>query len=372
MFWFGAIVSLCYVPGFTGALIATQWPVLSILLPLALWRSGPVTVLHWAGLLFVVYATVHLWFTPIVTDGVAGLWFVYIMALSFWLGSTLDDLRGLYAGLAVGASVSSAIAVFQYFGISVVPYVSLNPAGLYVNSVVQGTVLALIVVALVSERMWLWVPLLLPGIVLSGSRGAWVVLAIGLAAVPWIFGSALAVLGAFFTWHPVHAVGAETKLLGASDTMRLFIWDAAAHNLTWFGWGPGSFFSWLLWYDGNSLYPEYAHNDALQLIFEYGVFAALPIGIFVFAVTRTKEREWPVVVAFAAAGLYSMPLWMPVASFLGLAVTGRVVRGWAVARRELRSRRFDFVPREHCYATHSGSGAVPVVASYQTESASIW
>ena len=46
MFWIGAVVSLCYVPGVTGAYIATQWPVLAVLLSFGLLRSGPFTAFH--------------------------------------------------------------------------------------------------------------------------------------------------------------------------------------------------------------------------------------------------------------------------------------------------------------------------------------
>ena len=350
MFWLGTTVSLCYVPGVTGAYIATQWPVLSILLPFALWRSGPVTPFHWLGLLFIAYATARVAYSPIPQDGVYGLWLICIRGLSFWLGSTLDDLRGLYAGLAAGAAVSSAIAVLEACGYSLVAHATPG-AGLYVNSVAQGLVLSLIAVALVSERMWLWVPPLLPGIMLSGSRGAWLALAVGLASKyvrgVWIFIG----LGAF-------GIFLLSRSFGSSDELRLFIWNAAAHNLTWLGWGPGAFFSWVLWYDNNALYPEYAHNDALQLAFEYGTAAIVPIGIFAFVLTRNARHEWPVVVAFVVAGCYSVALWVPVASFLACVVAGRIVRDWAMVRNERHSRRFDFVPRQH----RTSEQAIPVVA----------
>ena len=158
MFLLGTIVSLCYIPGVTGAYIATQWSVLAVLLPFALlWRSGPFTVFHLLGLLFVAYAVIMLPWSPNLYGSVFGLWLLTIAALSVWFGTTLtDDTRSLYAGLAVGASVSSLLAVLQYFGVETVPTSSTSPnfAGLYVNSVQQGTVLALIVVALVTERMW--------------------------------------------------------------------------------------------------------------------------------------------------------------------------------------------------------------------------
>jgi hypothetical protein len=354
MFALGAIVSLCYVPGLTGAFIATQWPVLSILLPFSLWRSGPVTIFHWLGLLFIAYGAARLSYTPIFNDGIFSLWPFCILGLSFWLGSTLNDLRGLYAGLAVGASVSSVLAVFQAFGYQGVPYVSISPAGIYANGVAQGIVLSLIVVALVSERMWLWVPLLLPGIVLCGSRGAWLALAVGLISTyvrsAWVL-VIVVLAGLFFS-----------SQISASDELRLLIWRTAASHLTWLGWGPGAFFSWLIEYQGTPIYPEYAHNDALQLAAEYGIAAALPIGIFAFLLTRTAEREWPVIVTFAAASCYSMPLWVPTASFLVFVAAGRIVRGWAVAWDCGDNRRFDFVPREHRRRSAPSGDVVPVFA----------
>lgn len=350
MFWLGAIVSLCYVPGITGAYIATQWPVLAAILPLLLLRrEGPFTVFHALGVLFLAYATVHLWFTPTPQTSVFGLWMVIIMGLCLWFGTTLANVRGLYAGLAAGAAVSSAVAVAQFAGWGIVPRSSELPAGIFVNSVQHGTVLAIIAVALVSERMWLWMLPLLPGIALSGSRGATFVLAIGLFGCcvrrVWVLGAAVAVVTAFYTLAP----------LGPSDLQRMQIWTAAWNNLTWLGWGPGVFFTLLLTAaDGKLYYPEYAHNDALQLAFEYGAVAVLPFAIFAFALVCTGAREWPVVLAFVAAGCFSMPMYMPVASFLGFVVVGRVLREHALVRRSRGVRGFDFVPWRHSRAETSG------------------
>lgn len=360
MFWLGLIVSLCYVPGVTGAYITTQWPVLSVLLPFMLWRRGPFTWMHGLGLAFLVYATGHLVSVPIFEDAIWGLWLLCIMGLSFWLGSTSGDLRSLYRGLAIGAAVSSLVGVLQYFGYPTVPRVSENPAGLYVNSVVQGMVLALLVVALVSERMWLWVPLLLPGLVLSGSRGAWLALAIGLLSVhvrrAWVFG----LLGA-----------AGLALLvrvqpTSSDELRLLIWNDALHFLTPWGWGPGSFFSWVVPYRDTHVMPEYAHNDAIQLVFEYGFAAVVPIGIFGFVLTQTKAREWPVFVTFTTLSCYSMPLWVPIASFLACVVAGRIVSNWALDGLDRVDSRFHGVPWWSDGCREAGYGNIPVVTRHQT------
>lgn len=352
MFLLGAIVSLCYVPGFTGSSIATQWPVLSIVLPaLFFWRSGPVTVFHWMGLSFLAYAAVRLWFAPLFEDGVFGLWLVSIMGLSFWLGSTVDNMRGLYAGLAVGATVSSVVAVFQLFGYSGIPFTG-HPAGLFYNSVAQGLVLSLVAVALISERMWLWALPLLPGLVLCGSKGAWLAFVVGLLSMH--VRLVYIVVGLVFA-----AVLYAAMPLSSSDALRVSIWYTAAYSLTTYGWGPGSFFSWGLWQNGSILYPEYAHNDALQLIFEYGPAAVLPLAVFGFAVTRA-ERERPLLTAFAVASCYSMPLWVPVASFMVCAATGRVIRGWALARVERDGGRPHVLPWRRA-ANHTGGELVSVV-----------
>lgn len=361
MFWLGAIVSLCYVPGITGAYIATQWPVLALLMTFGLLRRGPFTWFHGLGLLFVLYAALGIWTSPAPYSSVFGLWLVAIMGLCLWFGTTLTNVRGLYAGLAFGGAVSSGVAVFQYLGFhSVEQWTVLHPAGLYVNSVQQGAILALLVVALVSERMWLWVLPLLPGLVLCGSRGAWLALAVGLLGCYvrrlWVFGL-------------VGAIGALCFLLPgympqpSSDVLRMMIWKAAWDSLTLFGWGPGIFYAILLPYGGTAIYPEYAHNDALQLLWEYGIGAVIPFAIFAFALSRTAAREWPVVFAFVAAGCYSMPLYMPVTSFLAFVAVGRILREHAMVLDFSNYRGRDVLSREPDYAGSRGE-AVPVASHY--------
>lgn len=336
MFWLGIAVSLCYVPGLTGAYIATQWPLLSIALLPGLLRKGPVTLFHVAGLLFIAYAVAATFYSPLRDASTLGLWLVVIMGLSVWFGTTLDSTRELYAGLALGAGVSSLIAVFQYFGFQLLPITSVAYAGLYVNSIQQGLALALIVVALVSQRMWFWALPLLPGIWLSQSRGAWLALAVGLLACYfrrlWVFG-VLAAFGACYLLFP----------LGLSDVQRLFFWRAAWDSLTLFGNGPGIFYAMMLATKDGFVFPEYAHNDALQLLFEYGIGALLPFIIIGYAISRTELTEWPVIVSFVAAGCYSMPLFMPITSFLTLVAVGRVLRAYGLDGSHGRSGRLNFV-----------------------------
>lgn len=357
MFWLGAAVSLCYVPGYTGAYIATQWPVLAVLLAFGLLRSGPFTIFHGLWLLFFAYAAARILPSPAPEAGVFGLWLVAILGLSLWFGSTLESTRGLYGGLALGAGISSAVAVMQHFGLnwpeSVTPH-----AGLYVNSVQQGAVLAMIAVALVSERMWLWVVPLVPGIVLAGSRGAWLMLAVGLLGCCvrriWIFGL-VGVVGAFYL----------LNALSKSDFERLQIWGAAWHNLKLFGWGPGVFYTMMIQLDGKSFFPDTAHNDALQLLFEHGVGAVFPLAIFAFALFRAGDKEWPVVVTFVAGGCWSTLLAMPIAAFLALVAVGRILRAHGLAGGDCGHSGRHVLPWRRGRAKASG-GDIPVASHHST------
>lgn len=302
----------------TGAAIPTQYAVLSAVLPFTLWRQGQLTVFHGLGIALVVYAAISLAWNTDIYGGVYGLWVLCILALCFWLGSTLHSLKDVYAGLAVGGIVSSAVAVAQAFGFQLLP----GNGGLYLNSMAQGEILALLATALVTERMIWQAMLLAPGIALSHSRGAWLALGVGLLALhvrsKWLLAIVAAAGVAFwFASSP-------------SDVLRLWVWTAAYNELSFFGNGVGSFASQLYSNGVTPVYPEYVHNDALQLVYEYGIAAAAPIFIFAFALSRTKEREWPVALSFVVMGFYSFPLFMAVTSFMGLLVAGRLVRSWTM------------------------------------------
>lgn len=357
MFWLGLTVSLCYVPGVTGAYIATQWPLLAVALSLGLLRRGPFTAFHLLGVFFVTYAAALAFWSLNPYGAVWGLWLAVIAAMSVWFGTTLESPRELYRGLAIGAAASSFVAVLQFFGVGLVPITSTLPAGLYVNSVQQGTVLAIVIVALVTEGIWLWALPLVPGVYLAHSRGGTIVLLVGLLGhfvrSLWVVGG-VAGLATLFYFAAPHA---------SSDAQRTYIWRVAAGALTWFGWGPGSFYSMVLQDNGVTFFPEYAHNDFLQLAFEYGVGAALPVAVIGYAAWRTDVREWPIVLAFCAAACFSMPLFMPIAAFLSLVAVGRILRehglhGWGgdlrgravisgggAARSAARREDFPLAPR---------------------------
>lgn len=170
MILLGLLISLAFIPGYTGVTGETTWAALSCVLPLTLWRKGEFTLLHWLGASFLAYACLSLAWANDPYDGVYGLWLVAIWALCFWLGSTTASLRRLYIGLALGLSISSAVSVGQWLGYHPVLQSSGDYPGLLYNKMIHGEAIALVIVALVTERLWWYVPTLLPGLYLANSR----------------------------------------------------------------------------------------------------------------------------------------------------------------------------------------------------------
>lgn len=357
MYLLGLIVSICYLPGITGAFIATQWAVLSMVLPIALFRSGPWTVFHHAGLWFLAYAVYSWSWSPAPYDSVMGLWNLFAMALTFWLGTTLPNLNLAIRGLAFGAVISSMIGIAQHFGIHVLPSFGPQPSGIYFNSVAQGAILTLVLVALICESEYILATLLLPGIVLSNSRGALLALTVGLAAFyirrPWLL---LAILlpGAMLLYLPV----------SPSDELRLTIWAILTHGLTLGGWGVGSLSAFSFPFHGQIVLPEFAHNDTLQLLFEYGAAGVIPIAILLSPLFRPQHRYWPVHVTFLCLGFYSFPLWIPITSFLGLLVAGNIIRTWALDGGISDHFRFDLLPRHNPNRDQPSLQPVPLVTPH--------
>jgi len=314
MFLLGLLVPIVYIPGYTGATIPTQLPFLSLALIPSLWRKGPWTPLHWLGTIFLIYASISIGFASDLQNSIMGMWIVSISALAFWLGSTLLDLNALWRGLAWGLGINSAVAIIQAFGFQSVPVSNNDIAGLLYNQTVLGASCAIVILGLLSERLYHLIPLLLPGLYLAHSRGGWFILILGLAArIHWVLPTGL-LIGASFWW---------TNHLDPSNIERLQIWYVAASTLTLSGHGVGSFYS--VWYTIGStvIHPEFVHNDYLQLAFEFGLGAIPLYCLFAWAIARTLS---PTLIAIAALGTFYFPLHCPLIMFISAVVTGHASR----------------------------------------------
>lgn len=324
MFWLGLGLVVSFVPGWTGAAIPTSWAFASIVLPLALWRPIRWTPIHTAIAATLAYACVStLW--SISGNNVIGLWKFFIFGLAFWLGSSLVSMRALFRGLAVGLAISSGFAVAQSFGLDLV--LRADPgAGLLYNSIIAGLLSAMVIVGLVVARDWIWILLAAPALWLAGSRGGWLVLAVGLAAI-WFRRPFWIILTALAAGSGIVALG----LHPGSDSMRLAIWSGALSHLSWFGKGPEAFLNYFMQWPGRGIIqPEYVHNDYLQLVFEYGLGAAPILLAFAVLFLFTRNPYWPLYVCFATAAGFVFPLHMPSVTVLSGIVAGRVATDWHI------------------------------------------
>lgn len=339
MFYLGLILAVCYVPGYTGAFIPTQWVLLSAILPLGLWRSGPMSLGHWTGLVVLAWSAISFLWVPNGYDWGYGMWLMAIIAGAFWLGSTTDP-TSIFRGLAVGLGISSIVAIAQSLGYSPVeasPSPS-HPAGLLYNPTVLGASCALVLIALCCYRLWWYIPALLPALFLSHSRGALIVLACTAftTRLHWAIVSTLLIVG----------IGIVSLNPQPSDIQRLYLWGITLRNLDFFGHGLGSF-NTFLYYNPIDLYPksiaifhpEFVHNDYLQLWFELGPGAIAIYLIYVFTLTQRASLHWPIFFAFSILGLFYFPLYNPIPAFVGALVAGRILSDWHLARASRYYRR---------------------------------
>lgn len=240
------------------------------------------------------------------------------LSLAGWAPTSL---REIYIALACVGALSSALAVAQWgLGWFPFPVWSHGPAmaGLLYNPIHQGQTLALMIVVLAVHRLWWFIPPLLPGLLLSHSRGAWLALAFGLIATRFRYPLVFLILAL--------AVGVlYTSQINPSDSQRLAIWHAAWINLTFWGNGFGSFNALYMGSFEHLIHPEYAHNDYLQTVFEFGVWSVVPFGVVAWAASRTTTRDWPTLVTFLFVACFSMPLHMPImAGLFALALIGAI------------------------------------------------
>jgi hypothetical protein len=322
VFALGVLLVTCYVPGWTGYGIPTGWIVLSVVLPLILRKE----MLRWNP--FLLYIGVSLLWAPVFAQGIYDLWIIAILSCAFCLGSCDIEPRRLYLGMAIGLSVSTAIAVFQALGWHQILYQESRPAGLFVNPNVFGETAALISVALLAHRIF-W-PLLwtVPSVLLSESRsGLTALLLIGAA---WSANRYISVLMAIFI--------AGFVFLKPADSIgyRLEIWQSAYNGLTWFGRGAGSYIvtSPVFSPFHTEVMPnreENAHNDVLQLVYEYGLGALLLLPVILVAMFGPAGPERYLFFAFLFIACFNFPLAIPTEGFLGAFAMGRLWRDRSLA-----------------------------------------
>lgn len=318
----GLALTLAYVPGWTGAYIPTGWAVLSLVLPWTLWKGVELTPFHFVGLAFLCWAATSAFWSPSWEGAVWSLWTLSILGLAFRFGPSLNFSR-LLQGLALGLGVSSVLAILQVFRIEPVWQVTIErSSGLFYSPVILGSISALVLLGLLSARLWWYIPLVVPSLVLSGSRGAWVALSIGFAS-RWLRGWALLALILVILF----------VCFSHSEIERTTIWFATLRDLTLWGHGAGSLQDLWVLVQGTPRHPGFAHNEVLDLLHQFGLPAVLIFWMASSLLDRSDAPEFPIYIAFLALAAYSGPLHHPLLGFLGAAAAGRLALNPARARR---------------------------------------
>lgn len=292
------------------------------------------TPIHWLGLAFVIYAFASLWWAPRRDDAINELWHLTLFAIAFILGSQLVDLRRFWKGLALGVGISSAIALVQWWWGAewqILPTSDWGkPPGLFFNDAVAGAVAAIVFVGCLSERMWAWSVLSLPLLLLSQSRGAWLAVFATYFVVVW-FALRWRERAIYLAAWSVPIAVAVAYYHTGSDPIRLEIWKALITHASWLGSGAGSTQSIFLFTSSNVFHIEHAHNDFIQLGYEYGL-GTIPLVLALALLLEHRDAiPWPPLLCCTILSLYFWTLEAPVTAFAFGVVAGRVAADLGVA-----------------------------------------
>lgn len=320
------LMPVVYIPGVTGAALATGWAAMSCGLP---WMKGEAKVppfISWLAIAFGLYALWSLTWANNPITGLSSIWQLALMAGAFYVGAQQADLRVPAIGLALGFGISSLLAMGQALGLGwIIEYIPCRPSGLLFNPIILGEGCALTILLCLAYRFYWLALVLVPGLVLSQSRAALLALAVGLtltycrpqrgslwAACPLTFAALIA--------HDT------------SDNFRWLVWRVLYHFLDFWGHGAGSVEAVIIRFNGQMYAPGYAHNEFLDLAYQYGVGAITATALLLTPATQAGRKEWGCYMGFLICCLFSFPLHSPPLAFIGFVVAGSLCRDWSWAR----------------------------------------
>lgn len=314
-FLIGFLITTIYLPGVFGATIPTGWFLIIILGALLITGNVP---------LFIIYCAISLLWTENFNIGLfflfqfIGLWGIYC------LGKVLKDLKPLFKGLAVGLGISGLIAIeFQAGFYSV----GNERAGLFVNPNIFCEVSAVIFIGLIALKLWWWIWLAIPGLMIVHSRAALATVGICFLVMILKKDRVYGTLGLMFVLL-VLLLRIDTLTDLNSTNQRIDLWVDTFRGLNFFGNGIGSYEILYPLYathiDTLISRPRYAHNDLLHLVFEFGIGTLLLIPIILKI--NLKSDYAIILYGIFIISLFAFPLHVPVLAFLASLVAGYLSR----------------------------------------------
>lgn len=337
------LVAAAFWPSLAAAGTAPRWALLAVAVPLMFPKKIKFTAGHLALLIFVAWSVSTLFWTDepltslfpwhpslawiwVPSGGVNAIVYWTIFSGLFCIGAELSSFRPVFIGMALGLSLSSIVAIAQfYFGWTGIDQYSV-PGGLFINPNFMAEIAVMVLIGLIAERLYWFIPLVLPAVLLPQSRSALLALVIALAL--WTRSRAVMAvmiigIGAAAIW------SIQTGFRLPSVQERLDIWRDTIDGMAFFGRGLGSFY---VLYPAaasrtDTLYarPDHAHNEIIETLFETGIPGILLIGAFLLAAWYGRNRAARLVlVAFAVSAMASFPLHVPASMFLVALVAGNL------------------------------------------------
>lgn len=331
------LLAVAYVPLVPSSPTVGRWAVVAVLVPPLLLLRPPAAPLprgaEWAGAVLLAWCAATLLWSASPLDTLGALVHLALLAMVAVLFRSASDadVRRFWAGLALGVTASLPFSAAQAMGYHPVQdLLSVFPGGspglfLTTDAMAEVAVVAGLG-AVLSGMPWLALgPLACAA--LSGRREvALMLIAAGLA---WLVHER--------RWHALAVVVPAVVIFGAiwlsdpgpltSVVHRLAIWENVAVNLSWAGWGLGTF---------PAAFPDYgfAHSEPLTLLFELGAPAILLLAVTVHAIYHSPTAaERAALAALSASALVWQPLHNPATAVLFAALVGR---GMAAAGRSER------------------------------------
>jgi len=324
LFLLGFGVITAYIPGIFGASVSTGWFFLFLVVPFLLLSCELKLGL---GFIFITYSALSLVWTEVLN--IAWFHFLQLVILGcvFIVGQNLKDwqLQTIFKGLALGLGVSAVAAIAQKFGFNTGVYtLSGATAGLFINPNIYSEVSALILVGLVVLKLYWWIPVTIPGLILVQSRAAFIALGAGLLIAVWRYNRYLALslvilvalFGSYFYWGRFSLVSFQE---------RLDMWADTINGFKFFGNGVGSYEALFPYYathvNTEIARPRYAHNDFLQIVFEFGI-ASLLFLMVLFNAFKSNKPEKSILLTVCIISLFTYPLHIPTPAFIAFLVAG--------------------------------------------------
>lgn len=311
----GLGTTLVMWPGIMQAAVAPRWAFLAVMIPICLLANQRESMRWRWGALIALVCAFSLSQSIVPLNGVDDLIHVAIMVAAFHLGGTLRDTSLIWLGIELGIAILSVLVIAQLSGFTGVPQI-VPPAGTFMNKNLLGEMALVASVTSLVAGSWLLIPAAFVLLVTTSKAaiGAFfLVVALRLLSNRSLQTLAVMILGMI-------AVAGLYAFTMPSGEVRLSLWEQSLPLWTLMGNGLGSY---------SLFFPEayHAHSEAVQLMFELGLFSIPIFIVIIYALGAYHERspEWFVVVALGATALVSFPFHIPSTAFAFAFAAGHLV-----------------------------------------------